>query len=159
MFGRHHRLGGNEFEQTLGDSEGQERLVCCSPWGPKEWSMTQRLNNSIKNIYMYMCMCVCVCSAWHTRLYKHCLKKKIVWGVQGLPWCPVAKTPHSQCRGPDSITSQGTRSYMLQPLISLCMLKLKILQSTTKSWYSKMNSLKQQQQQQNLAVICDFLSI
>ena len=24
---------GNEFEQTPGDSEGQESLVCCSPWG------------------------------------------------------------------------------------------------------------------------------
>ena len=23
----------NEFEQTLGNSEGQESLVCCSPWG------------------------------------------------------------------------------------------------------------------------------
>ena len=29
-----------EFEQTLGDSEGQGRLVCCSPWGPKESDMT-----------------------------------------------------------------------------------------------------------------------
>ena len=26
-------LNGHEFEQTLGDSEGQESLVCCSPWG------------------------------------------------------------------------------------------------------------------------------
>ena len=24
---------GNEFEETLGDSEGQGILVCCSPWG------------------------------------------------------------------------------------------------------------------------------
>ena len=31
--GRHHWLNGHEFEQTLGDSEGQGRLVCCSPWG------------------------------------------------------------------------------------------------------------------------------
>ena len=29
----HHRLYGHEFGQTLGDSEGQESLVCCSPWG------------------------------------------------------------------------------------------------------------------------------
>ena len=29
----HHRLNGHEFEQTLGDSEGQGSLVCCSPWG------------------------------------------------------------------------------------------------------------------------------
>ena len=26
----------NEFEQTLGDSEGQRSLVCCNPWGCKE---------------------------------------------------------------------------------------------------------------------------
>ena len=26
-------LNGHEFEQTLGDSEGQESLACCSPWG------------------------------------------------------------------------------------------------------------------------------
>ena len=36
---RHQRmrwLDGREFEQTLGDSEGQESLVCYSPWGHKE---------------------------------------------------------------------------------------------------------------------------
>ena len=31
---------------TLGDSEGQGSLVCCSPWGRKELDMTQRLNNN-----------------------------------------------------------------------------------------------------------------
>ena len=31
MAGWHHRLNGHEFEQTLGDSEGQGSLVCCSP--------------------------------------------------------------------------------------------------------------------------------
>ena len=31
MAGWHCQLNGHEFEQTLGDSEGQERLVCCSP--------------------------------------------------------------------------------------------------------------------------------
>ena len=31
---------GHEFEQTLGDSEGQWNLVCCSPWGHKELDMT-----------------------------------------------------------------------------------------------------------------------
>ena len=28
----HHQLDGHEFEQTLGNSEGQRSLVCCSPW-------------------------------------------------------------------------------------------------------------------------------
>ena len=35
MVGWHHRLNGHEFEQTLGDGEGQEGLACCSPWGHK----------------------------------------------------------------------------------------------------------------------------
>ena len=30
----------HEFEQTLGDSEGQGSLACCSLWGPKESDMT-----------------------------------------------------------------------------------------------------------------------
>ena len=33
MVGWHHRLNEHELEQTPGDSEGQERLVCCSPGG------------------------------------------------------------------------------------------------------------------------------
>ena len=35
MVGWHHQLDGHAFEQTLGDNEGQEALVCCSPWGWK----------------------------------------------------------------------------------------------------------------------------
>ena len=35
MVGWHHRLDGHEFEQTLGDSEGQGSLACCSPWGSR----------------------------------------------------------------------------------------------------------------------------
>ena len=41
----HHQLNGHEFEQTLGDSEGQQSLACCSPWGRKESDLTQQLNN------------------------------------------------------------------------------------------------------------------
>ena len=40
MVGRHHQLNGHEFEQTLGDSEGQGSLACCSPWGCKELDRT-----------------------------------------------------------------------------------------------------------------------
>ena len=46
MVGGHHQLSGHEFEQILGDSEGQGNLACCSPWGPKELDMTEQLNNS-----------------------------------------------------------------------------------------------------------------
>ena len=31
IVGWHHWLNGHEFQQTLGDSEGQRNLVCCSP--------------------------------------------------------------------------------------------------------------------------------
>ena len=40
MVGWHHRLNGREFEQTLGDSEGQGSLPCCSPRGPKTLDTT-----------------------------------------------------------------------------------------------------------------------
>ena len=32
MFGWYHQLNEHEFEQTLGDGEGQGSLVYCSPW-------------------------------------------------------------------------------------------------------------------------------
>ena len=47
MVGWHHRLNGHEFEQAPGDSEGQGRLVCCSPWVAKnrtqlsDWTATK----------------------------------------------------------------------------------------------------------------------
>ena len=40
VVGWHHLLDVCESEQTLGDSEGQGSLVCCSPWGCKEVDMT-----------------------------------------------------------------------------------------------------------------------
>ena len=40
MVGWHHWLNGHEFEQTSGDDEGWESLVCCSPWGCKELDIT-----------------------------------------------------------------------------------------------------------------------
>ena len=44
-----HRLNGHESEQTLGHSEGQGSLVCCTPWGHKESDTTYRLNNNNGN--------------------------------------------------------------------------------------------------------------
>ena len=42
--GWHHRLDGQEFEQTLGVGEGQGGLACCSPWGRRvrhDWATEQ----------------------------------------------------------------------------------------------------------------------
>ena len=48
MVGGHQQLNGHEFEQALGDSEGQGSLVswtaCCGPWGHKALGMTEGLN-------------------------------------------------------------------------------------------------------------------
>ena len=45
MIGWHHHLNGHEFEQTLGDGDGQGSLVRCSQWG-SESDRTQQLNNN-----------------------------------------------------------------------------------------------------------------
>ena len=42
--GWHHQLNGREFEQSLGNSEGQGSLACYSPRDHKESDMTERLN-------------------------------------------------------------------------------------------------------------------
>ena len=36
MAGWPHQFNGYEFEQILGESEGQGTLACCSTWGHKE---------------------------------------------------------------------------------------------------------------------------
>ena len=41
MVGWHHQLDGYEFEQALGDGEGQGSLVCCIQWGRKESDSTE----------------------------------------------------------------------------------------------------------------------
>ena len=43
MVGGNHQLDGHEFEQSPGDGEGQEGLVCYSLWGRKESDMIERL--------------------------------------------------------------------------------------------------------------------
>ena len=46
MVGWPHRLNGHEFEQTLGDGDGQGDLAGCSPWGCRESCTTWPLNNN-----------------------------------------------------------------------------------------------------------------
>ena len=41
MVGWHHQPNEHEFEQTLGDGEGQGSLMCCSPRDCKESDMTE----------------------------------------------------------------------------------------------------------------------
>ena len=51
IVGWHHRLNGHEFEQALGDGDGQGSLVCCSPRGRKESDTPKRLNNNNNHRY------------------------------------------------------------------------------------------------------------
>ena len=46
MVGWHHQHNGHEFEQTLGDGDGQGSLASRSPWVLKESDMTEQLNNN-----------------------------------------------------------------------------------------------------------------
>ena len=48
MVGWHHWLNGHEFEQTLGNSEGQGSLLCWNPWSTKESDLTEWLNNCLR---------------------------------------------------------------------------------------------------------------
>ena len=41
MVGWHHPLDGREFEQALGDGDGQGGLECCSLWGCRESDMLE----------------------------------------------------------------------------------------------------------------------
>ena len=45
IVGWYHQPDGHEFDQALGDGEGQGSLVCWSPWDRKESDMTEQLNN------------------------------------------------------------------------------------------------------------------
>ena len=36
-----YQLNGLEFEETLGDGEGEGSLACCTPWGRKELDTTE----------------------------------------------------------------------------------------------------------------------
>ena len=49
MVGWYPWLNGLEFEQVLGDGEGQGSLVCYRPWGGKDLDMTEQLNNNSNN--------------------------------------------------------------------------------------------------------------
>ena len=54
----HHGLNGHEFEQALGDGEGQGSPRCCSRWGRKESDTTERLNKTT-----HVCVTEALCCA------------------------------------------------------------------------------------------------
>ena len=54
LVGWHHWLKGQEFEQVLGDGEGQGNLACCSPWGSKESDTTEWLKNNCSRRFLQL---------------------------------------------------------------------------------------------------------
>ena len=62
MVGWHHQLDEHEFEQTLGDSEGQDSLLCYSPWGCQELVGHDSATEQQQNICVSVCACMCVCA-------------------------------------------------------------------------------------------------
>ena len=63
MVGWRRGLNGHEFEQTLGVSEGQGSLACCSLWGHKESDMNKLLNSS-KRLVSGASPTVCFTEGW-----------------------------------------------------------------------------------------------
>ena len=64
MVGWHHQLNGHEFEQALGDGEGQGGLNCCSPWGHKESDATEQQDNNLDLAHLHF-PCILLITASH----------------------------------------------------------------------------------------------
>ena len=57
MIGWHHQLNGHEFDQALGEGEGQGGLACCSPWDHKESDTTEQLNSKYRILLLVSNSC------------------------------------------------------------------------------------------------------
>ena len=64
MVGWHHWLNGHEFEQPLGDSEGQGGLVCFSAWYDKESDTTEQMKNSWIKKWIELSMVILIKCIW-----------------------------------------------------------------------------------------------
>ena len=47
-----HWLDGQEFEQVLGDAEGEGRLTCCSPWVANSWPWLSNWTTKLLCFYL-----------------------------------------------------------------------------------------------------------
>ena len=84
MVGWHHRLTGREFEQTLGDREGQGSVACCSPSGHKKSDMTWQLNNNNRCVAVsrFCCSCfVCLLAVLGLRCCVQASPSRSEWGL------------------------------------------------------------------------------
>ena len=72
MPGWQHWLNGHEFVQTLGDTEGQGSLVCCSSWGPKSWTQLSNWTTTATIVHL-------LCTRWFTFYYIFPSDTCLVW--------------------------------------------------------------------------------
>ena len=63
MVGWYHRPDGHEFEQALGDSEGQGSLECCSPWSRRVGTWLSDWTTNLQRLWHAMFL------AWWSELY------------------------------------------------------------------------------------------
>ena len=89
MFGWHHWLKGHEFEQTLGDGEGQGSLECCSLWGHKESDVTEQLNNNLLSMRFNYSFIVLTQKI-------HCLSRNVLILLRLISWCRPWFIPRMQ---------------------------------------------------------------
>ena len=82
MVGWHQRPNGYEFEQALGESEGQGSLVYCSPWACKELDMTEWLNSNKGLLNKFGCFGGGVVLEWCC----FCKGQAIFSFFSGIPW-------------------------------------------------------------------------
>ena len=70
MVGWHYWVNGHEFEQTLGNGKGRGRLVCCSPWGPKnrtqlsDWTTTMCILSCFRTQTLIQTYNIWECPTW-----------------------------------------------------------------------------------------------
>ena len=77
----HHWLSGHEFEQTLGDGEGQGTSCCRGSWGYKELDTTEQLNN---HETLQVLSCCLEFSHMNTPSCELTEKYTLFWAVIGL---------------------------------------------------------------------------
>ena len=68
MVGWQHQLNGREFEQFPRDSEGQESLMCCSPWGRVRHDWATEQEQSLNVMFWSLSL-----SHTHTHMCTSCL--------------------------------------------------------------------------------------
>ena len=86
---RYHRLDGHEFQQTLGDTEGQGSLACCSPWSRihrcESWAIKKAEHQRI-GAFQLWCWRRPLRVPWTARRLKQSIPKEInpEYSLEGL---------------------------------------------------------------------------